>query len=82
MPDSIIDRLRYDLGNIGIAIVSTRDGNGETTLLVRGTGNHRRASYNIPHGDLSEQEAADLVASAMQSIRQQIASGLGTWDEA
>lgn len=80
--ESIITALRRELGNIGIAIVSTRVGEGETTLNVHGTGNRRRASYSVPNGEVSEQDAVDLIADAMQDIRQQVASGSGTWDEA
>jgi hypothetical protein len=78
---AILDRLRYELGNIGIAIASTIDSEDMTTILVEGTGNHRRASYDLPHGVLPEAETDELIIAAVQSIKDQIVSDSGTWPE-
>lgn len=76
---SIIDRLRFDLGNIGIAIVATQAGEGDTVLLVEGTNNKRRASYGIPGGVLPDADEAALIETAIEDIKRQIASNSGFW---
>lgn len=80
-PPTIFDRLRIELGNIGIRI-ETREGDGETLILAQGTSNHRKASYALPDApERTEEEAADQIQAAVRDIRLQIVSNSGTWPE-
>jgi len=78
---TLLERLRFELGNIGIRI-ETRDGDGETLILAEGTGNHHKASYALPDvADRSEEELTAQVEAAVQEIRLQIESNSGSWPE-